>query len=259
MDEPQKAGIDQLERSGYLPQLRRLAQRMCAPFWWSTAGTDRKHFILHNGTVCFLNTGSRLIAISADHVYAAYLADKARYPDLGCQFGGATFTPEEYLIDRDTALDLATFDFPELLIAPAGAIAHYPVTWPTPLVQKREVVLLGGYPGNLREEKVTIAEIPFQTFALPVTDVLPDHMILHLDLPNVHWPFHEEQAINDRFYGASGGPVFRCIEAAPIDRLELVGFIFEYSESFDIVRATHASKVASDGRIVRSDDAAIRF
>ncbi len=44
----------------------------------------------------------------------------------------------------------------------------------------------------------------------------------------------------------SGGGVYRVIEAKPVDRVELVGFIYEHSKSFDLMFARHAKFVAAD-------------
>ena len=44
-------------------------------------------------------------------------------------------------------------------------------------------------------------------------------------------------------------PVFRI--AAPIEYLQLAGFIYEYSPLFDVMRARQADRVAADGTIVR--------
>jgi hypothetical protein len=74
-------------------------------------------------------------------------------------------------------------------------------------------------------------------------------MSLYLDLPNLHWPFHEGEQINARLGGMSGGGVYRVIEANPIDRVELVGFIYEHSETFDLMFARHAGFIATNGAI----------
>jgi hypothetical protein len=92
-------------------------------------------------------------------------------------------------------------------------------------------------------------ESPFQTFASTVTSDSPDKMALYLDLPNLHWPFHEGEKINARLGGMSGGGVYRVIEARPVDRIELVGFIYEHSETFDLMFARHARFVGENGKI----------
>ena len=241
-----------MERAGYLPAMRQLALSLCAPFWWHGQGNDNRYRILHNGTICYMHTGERVIGVTADHVYRQYLKDKALYKAFGCQFGGSTVEPEKYLIDHDETIDLATFAVPEVLIGASGGSIHYPLQWPTPALQEREVVLFGGYPGMLREEKAVTADFPFQTFGSSVTAVSPDNIKLYLDMPNVYWPFHDTDRFNPEIGGISGGPVFRVIERAPIDRLELVGFIYEYSETLDVMFARHASIIKRDGCIQRT-------
>src|SRR5258708_5571205 len=155
MDKRQKEALDRLEKVGYLPQLRKLANSLCAPFWWHGVDEQGKYRILQNGTICFIHTGERIIGVTADHVYGKYLEDRDRYESFGCQIGGSTVEPDRWLISRDGRLDLATFEIPEVLMAPAGYAVHHPVSWPTRPVKEREVVLFGGYPGILREEKTS--------------------------------------------------------------------------------------------------------
>ena len=60
----------------YLKAVSNVAEGTCAPFWWSVAKpTDTKARILHNGTISYVDTGSRQIGVTANHVYQAYLAD----------------------------------------------------------------------------------------------------------------------------------------------------------------------------------------
>ena len=64
-------------RGSTLSVVSGLAECMCAPFWWSVAKPeDTAAWILHNGTICYVDTGSRRIGITASHVYKEYLADK---------------------------------------------------------------------------------------------------------------------------------------------------------------------------------------
>jgi hypothetical protein len=234
---------------GYLPVMRQLIMRMATPFWWHGLDADGTYRVLHNGTLCVFHTGVCQLGVTADHVYAGYLRDKDRYSAFSCQFGGATVEPEKWLIDRNAKADLATFQIPAVILAPANLHPHYPVSWPTEPVREREVVIYGGYPGALREEKAATLVSGFQTLASAVTSVSPDKMGLYLDLEHLHWPFHEGEKINARLGGMSGGGVYRVIEAKPVDRIELVGFIYEHSESFDLMFARHAHFVSADGSI----------
>jgi hypothetical protein len=249
MDDTRKALFNHLEVSGYLPAMRQLIMRMATPFWWHGLDEDGRYRVLHNGTLTAFHSGVRLIGVTADHVYQKYLRDRAHFKSFSCQFGGATVEPERWLIDRNQKADLATFQIPEVILGPANLYPHHPLKWPSDQVREREVVIYGGYPGSLREEKAATLESPFQTLASSVTSVSPGQMGLYLDLANLHWPFHEGEMINARLGGMSGGGVYRVIEAKPVDRIELTGFIYEHSESFELMFARHARFVAADGGI----------
>ena len=61
-----------------------------------------------------------------------------------------------------------------------------------------------------------------------MTDVANDSMMMHVDFANLYWPGHsEDEKINENPGGISGGPVDRVIEG-DVDRLDIVGFVFEY-------------------------------
>src|SRR5262249_54726382 len=92
---------------GLLQQLSHAVEQMCAPFWWSLQEDPVKPAtILHNGSVCYLNTGGAELGITADHVLAQYLADLARFGTqaVECQFGGSTIKAEERMLARNDTL-----------------------------------------------------------------------------------------------------------------------------------------------------------
>jgi hypothetical protein len=107
---------DRLHAAGYLQQFSNMAMNMCVPFWWSS-GPRGGAQVRQNGTLCYVNTGTRRIGITADHVYAGYLVDKAQHEEVECQFGGSTVNPEDRLIARSERYDLATFDVPEVFVS----------------------------------------------------------------------------------------------------------------------------------------------
>lgn len=223
---------------------------LCAPFWWHGNDELGRYRVLHNGTLCFINTGTRYIAVTADHVYQQYLVDRDRFDLLVCQFGGAVVDPERQLIDRSASADLATFEASEVLVASTGSSVHHALQWPPPMLGTRDVVLYGGFPGLLRQEFEKTTDFPFQTFATAITESSTSNIVLHVDLPNLHWPSHPNEAINPNLGGQSGGPVFRIVEGDPIDRLEVAGFIYEYNENLDVMFAKHAHRIGPDGGII---------
>jgi hypothetical protein len=94
------------------------------------------------------------------------------------------------------------------------------------------------------------AVFPFQSFTWRVTDVANDSMVMHVDFANLYWPGHKAgEQINENLGGISG-PVYRVIEGQ-VDRLELVGFVFEYYSPWETMRARHAHRVNANGTIAR--------
>jgi hypothetical protein len=244
---PEGRWADSRFKKVYLSAVSQLAQIVCAPFWWSL-GEPGAARILHNGTICYINTGERRIGVTAAHVYDKYCKDLEEFGPaaIECQIAGSTIYPEKHLIDRSTEWDLATLNIPEVFV---GASArnpkthHHPPMWPTARLQKSDVVLYGGFPGVLREEKGNIAELPFQWVAGRARDITEQNILLEPDFENMDWQGTET---NSNPGGWSGGPVFRSVEDGLIARLELVGFIYEFP--FDqAVLARHSDAVLADG------------
>jgi hypothetical protein len=255
MNEEQKAAFQKLEDSGYLPRLREFAMSKCAPFFWSSQEAGQPPKILHNGTICYVRTGQRDIAITANHVYQKYLDDLERFPSVEAQFGGSTIYPERRLIDRDARLDLATFDVPEVFVTAGAKAYHTPASWPPPPLKQGELVLYGGCPGALREPDGRDIVWPFQSFTWLATEVTDVSIALHVDFQNLFWPGHENERINENPGGISGGPVFRVIEdlqgADKRVYLELAGIAYEYYDPWETVLARHIRHVSADGSLVR--------
>jgi hypothetical protein len=88
MDEKQKEGFRALEKSGYLKQVREFAMARCVPFFWSSQEPGQPPRLLHNGTICYVDTGQRQIGITNNHVYQQYIDDLANFPNVEAQFNG---------------------------------------------------------------------------------------------------------------------------------------------------------------------------
>ena len=241
--------LDQMERTGYLPALRSVVNSMCVPFWWHGVDANGKYRIHHNGTICFLQTGKRLIGVTARHVFDRYRTAKVAQSNIRCQFGGTALEPGIRLIAESTFLDLATFDVSEIIVAAAGASAYESITWPTHEASVGEVVLFGGYPGSLRVEYEGTADIPFQWFAGTPISVTRENLKLHIDWGSFHQPFRGQSIDNVDMGGFSGGPVFRLVPAPPVERLELIGFIYEWEPALSLLLARPSHYIAEDGQL----------
>jgi hypothetical protein len=246
-----RAQLDMMERAGYLPALRSIARNACVPFWWHGVDEKGTYRIFHNGTLCILQARDRLIGVTAGHVYEQYLKEKRNDSTLVCQFGSATVEPEKRLIAWSKHLDLATFELSAVVVGASGAYAYAPNEWPPTAVLPGQALLYGGYPGNLRVEQIATADLPFQWFASAPLSVTPENVKLHLDGGNFHQPLVGSELPNCELGGMSGGPVFRLV-SAPLERLELVAFIYEFQDTLGLVYARPASCIAAGGEIYDS-------
>jgi hypothetical protein len=253
VDERFKQRVDLLDKSGYLATVSNMVMNMCAAFWWwwEVPGEET---VLHNGTLCFVNTGTQHIGITCDHVYQEYLADKAQHSNVTCQFGNNRFEPEEHLIDRSPEYDLATFYVPVVFVTARPRHYHHNAfSWPPDPPMAGEVALYGGHPQVLRAPGDGQIEFPFQWFASRIDPDDSTRMVLDPALERLYWPGHEGEPINTNWGGQSGGPVYRFVDASPggaaIDRLEFVGII--YQKWLDVILARPASLVNADGHILR--------
>jgi hypothetical protein len=155
VDEKQKEGFRELEKSGYLKQVREFAMARCVPFFWSTQEHGHPPRLLHNGTICYVDTGQRQIGITNNHVYQQYIDDLANFPNVEAQFNGNTIRPETRLIDRNKDLDLATFDVPAVFVSSStrNLQHHKPAGWPPPPVRAGDLVRMVVIPASSRRSR----------------------------------------------------------------------------------------------------------
>ena len=262
-----EARLDLLQVSGYLPVFERMVRSMCAPFWWSSTEPGQSPVVRGNGTICFINTGTKHLGITADHVYQGYLNDKEKYPDVECQFGSNTINPETRLIDRspEIELDLATFDVPEVFLSASGDPRRHHLTgedthhyhhnalkWPPDPLDAGEVVLHGGFPQVLREPNTARVTFPFQYFATKANSTDGNRIVLDPGVERVYSPGYGGP-VNTQWQGQSGGPVYRILDAGIggnlVDRVEVVGFI--YNRYLEYILARPSTFIRVDGTINR--------
>ncbi|HET7396492.1 MAG TPA: hypothetical protein VFK12_08625 [Gammaproteobacteria bacterium] len=246
-----KRELDHAEAVGYFPEIRKLIKQPTAPIWWWRDSHSCDGSILHNGTLCAIDTGERQICVTAGHVYEQYLRHRSEFDDVECQIGNVRIRLENYLIDYSKELDLATFEISPILLAGSGILNHAPRIWPPECIETGEIVVLGGYPGRFREERIRQVEFAFASLFVPVAQSSSDHASFQLNLSRAYWsdgsegiPAHSELG------GMSGGPVFRYLRN-PIEHFDLAGFIYQGSPDYELIFARHAACVTKSGNIVQ--------
>ncbi len=223
---------------------------MAVPFWWH-GPTKEDGEILHNGTICKLDTGRRIFGVTADHVYSEYLKDRGTDRLFVCQFGDITVSPEERLIDRDEALDLATFELTDVIGNRERFVA---TSWPPPRPTVNELVIYGGFPGYSRSADLADAKATFQFESVTglIGDVASHNIVMNVNYSKLYDADALEGTlarIDPR--GISGGPVYRIDDWRNPFTFQLVGFIYEQNDFYRCALARHADVIRSDGTIRR--------
>ena len=251
MDSHRKEALDRAQEAGYLPHVFAIAQNATMPIWWSRASSPIGSAVLHNGTMCAIDTGSTCICVTAGHVYSKYLEHKYKFGDLECQIGSVRINLEDYLIDYNCDLDLATFEISAVLIAGSRVQPHGAPKWPPEQIRESDIVVVGGYPGNLRIEEDGRLGTPFVSFLARIAQTSLDHSAIQLNLEDAYWPDGSGGvAPGSDLGGLSGGPIVRY-RSEPVEYFEIAGFVYEASTTYGIVFARHASCVSASGQITR--------
>jgi hypothetical protein len=227
---------------------RDILSRSCAPIYWHQRRGSRAE-ILGNGTVTFVRTRRRLMAITAAHVVRRYeeAQSAATYP-LQLQLMNAAFNME--VIDISDDLDLATLAIDDKLLSRIGKDVEPLSTWPPRVPQEGRGILLAGYPGVDRLQPKPM-EVNWGLFpALGVAcRVLPDQITwvadrdapdIETDLPLEHW-----------LGGISGGPLIGLFESpSHLAYHVLSGVIIKVHQELEKVIARRADFVGEDGSII---------
>ena len=190
VEEANRRQYDDLERSGALPNLRQLVASFCAPLWWETQGKQ----VIHNGTMCLVQTPEALFGVTCRHVLDTYEFDKHTVPDVFCQLGSGPYDPSANVISSSKAWDLATFRIPDVSLMHLGAQrrAFHAHTWPPTPMQNGQQIILGGYPENRRQTgsgpRPKALGVDIVTFLSCVDNARRESMAIRLDSDNWYWP-----------------------------------------------------------------------
>ena len=233
---------------GPVAALQVIAKVMSAPLFWHDQTRPLGRRVLHNGTCCLVNTGDRLIGITACHVYDQYVADRRAVPQLDCQLGRTLFDPTANLIDRNQQLDVATFALDEATVRASGGAAHQPaVAWPAPPPPVGSRVMLGGFPGQLRSDLQRHSTTPSLLSSLGQR-TRPRHYQPFLEPEERFSVAREDGAGPGADLGPSGVPVL-AVQESPVS-LGAWSRFSTYQASFGSSMARPVVHIARDGSLI---------
>lgn len=217
-----------------------------SPHSWSTAS-------LRNGTATLLKLRDRFLGVTCQHVLDGYRRLKAEAPDTVFYFGSVQFDAEKHLICEDRDRDLAILDLASYVSKRGDLIESdfvQPMTWPPQDVSERDVLCLAGFPGIWREQ-LGFGHLRFYSFntgTAPVLSVRDDKIVTTIQIQDCLTQINGGK-IWGSLGGLSGGPVF-VWRKTPILVAELVGFIYEYQESLDLLFVRLAKVIGEDGTLL---------
>lgn len=209
-----------------------------------------------NGTITFLQLEKCVIGVTCAHVIQGFRDMQSNLGNALFQIGNVELNPLNQLIAEHQGFDLATISLSssqlKRLLAQEGIGSRVikPAQWPPQPVTEDNCVMLGGFPGALRELD-NFDELSFGTFSaagISVASSYDDYFTCQFERDywvrslrgNSKLPNHLQD-----LGGMSGGPVF-------VDRghhFEFVGVIYEFSPAFDIMFCRPASLIQPDGSI----------
>ncbi len=205
----------------------------------------------NNGTATLLRLKGRPLAVTCSHVIQNF-RERSVTNQPGFWIGSLQVDPLERVITEDTRLDVAVLDLSGLNLSlisdhEIGSSFLDPAEWPPQSPDAGDFISFGGFPGVWREHRQD-DEVVFRSFSLgasEVTAVGDDYIVCQMN--REYWVSSRGLRGHDLhdFGGMSGGPalIWRGIRA------DLVGFIYEYSESLDLLYIRSAHVLAADGSL----------
>ncbi len=247
---PEKAVA--LAKSDFGREMLKTVADHVAPFFF-LPGPSADGKTINNGSVFFLDCGQGTFAVTADHVYQAYLNRKGNDPGLLCGIGDVPFAPEERLIDRDPERDIVTFRIEKEEVARAGKVVHRPSPerWPPQPPHPGQGVVFAGFPGCERR-LIRGREVEFGicAAALVASSVNDRDIVCRLERENWLETFGAGLPRGNQFLGGlSGAPLWAVVEHAEATTWRLGGVISSFNEGWELLKAKHAAGILADGRL----------
>jgi len=235
----------------FYDELAKYPVKFAAPVFYGDSPTSSYSASLKNGTATFLKLKDRFLGVTCHHVLDAYRERRFTLETL-FQLGPVGLNPDQYLVSEDKERDLAVIDLTNFVgTGRALSVASFvePARWPPDQVSTNDVICLAGFPGIWREQ-VDIAHLRFYTFssgASAVLSVSEDKIVTTVQIQTCVTEIQHGRVWGS-LGGLSGGPVFAW-RKSPILTAELVGFIYEYQESLDLMFVRAASVLQETGKI----------
>ena len=231
-----------------------------APIFW-VARDECAELQFSNGSIFFVDAGSGIFAVTANHVYEEFVrageeAAEIRSAIVPNCFGApgretVPFPLCDRLIDRDAENDIATFNvLPEEMDKIGNTVL---TTWPPMAPQEGLGVAMAGFPGHDRKI-VSLHEISFAVYPVLATAKTVGERLISCQFERdyvVETPGFAVPPPNYSTGGMSGGPLLTLIDLDGFVFWRLGGVIREGSNDMEIIFSSRAECLLPDGKLAR--------
>jgi hypothetical protein len=238
----------------FFDEISKYPVRFSTPVFFGESPYSSYSALLRNGTATLLKLQDKFLGVTCQHVLEGYRCLKASQ-EIFFQIGPVRIDPEKHLISEDRNLDLAIFDLTQFIGKGSDlneAKFVHPTTWPPRKVSKEDVLCLSGFPGIWREQKDP-GHVSFYSFSSgtgEVFSVRENEIVTRVQIEDCITQINFGKILGS-LGGLSGGPVFAWRKTS-ILIAELIGFIYEYQESLDLMLIRAAKVIRDDGTLYSS-------
>lgn len=236
----------------FFDEISKYPVKFAMPVFFGESPLSSISALTRNGTMSLLQLGGKYLGVTCHHVLDGY-RQLAGINEKLFYIGSLHIDPEQALISEDEGYDLAVFDLSEYVDKVPNLDKPKfvkPRTWPPSDISSEDVICMAGFPGIWRDQ-IRLGHFRFYSYssgAAEVTSVNEKYLVTRVQIADCITQVNHGK-IWGSLGGLSGGPVF-VWRKTPILIAELVGFIYEYQESLDLMYVRLGNVIGPGGNII---------
>ena len=238
-------------------KVRAFAAKCVTPLFWCIPDNQGNPTV-KNGTMFFLDAGEGPFAVTASHVYEAFLADKARYGPAVCRLSNFDFDLSDHLIDfqdnRPNYPDIATFRVSKNAMHRLGRfiLGGRQRAWPPTPPDEGTGVLFAGFPRRDRCFK-SPRDIDWGIYSEALRAMSVTDRDIYCRFEGAHFrdpPRADPSVSRDHdLSGMSGAPLIALDDGKESPTWRLTGVIYKQLPGFRMIRAVRADYISPAGEL----------
>jgi hypothetical protein len=242
-----------LYKDYFTDELTNYPVRFAQPVFFGEAPYLSESASISNGTMSMVKFNNKFMGVTCQHVLEGYRSKVGDCKTLVFQMGMLEINPLTYLIDESETYDLALFDLTDFVgkvdNLNESNFAEFPDS--SKDVSIDDIICFAGFPGVWRKQ-LSLGKLQFYSFshgACGVNSVGEGYFYTRVEIEECLTKINNGIVLGS-LAGMSGGPVFAWRRNG-ILRAELVGFIKEYGENFDLMYIQSANVLSQDGTFLK--------